>query len=225
TKKERIPLDLPTLRRLFACPIYADGARTAGGAGEAQYWLPLLALFTGARLEELCQLRPEDVLEEVYFAEDETERTAWILRITDAGEGQGVKNKGLVRRVPIHASLKELGFIDYAKKAKGRARIFNELIPDTYGRESGNWSSWFNNYLRDKVGVSDERMVFHGFRHTFKDAARDCGIAEDASDAITGHSSASVGRKYGSGTYPLRPLVEAMNRYRIPGLVLPNPPA
>lgn len=117
----------------------------------------------------------------------------------------------------------ELGFIEHAKQAVGRARIFNELIPDPYGRESGNWSSWFNHYLRTKVGVSDPRMVFHGFRHTFKDAARNCEIEEAVSDALTGHSGGKVGRKYGASNYPLRPLVEAINRYRIPGLVLPAP--
>ena len=35
-----------------------------GGAGEAAYWLPLLALFTGARLEELAQLRVSDLASE-----------------------------------------------------------------------------------------------------------------------------------------------------------------
>lgn len=223
TAKERIPLDLATMKRLFSCPIYTKGQRTKGGAGEAQYWLPLLALFTGARIEELCQLSPDDVLEEPYFALNETESVAWVIRITDAGEDQGVKNAGSVRRVPVHPALIELGFIEHAKQAAGRARIFNELIPDPYGRDSGNWSSWFNNYLRTKVGVSDPRMVFHGFRHTFKDAARNCEIEEAVSDALTGHSSGKVGRKYGSSNYPLRPLVEAIQRYRIPGLVLPAP--
>lgn len=71
TAKERIPLDLPTLK-LFSCLIYMKGQRTKGGAGEAQYWLPLLALFTGAQVEELCQRSPDDVLEEPYFRQRES---------------------------------------------------------------------------------------------------------------------------------------------------------
>src|SRR5205823_4047490 len=106
-------------------------------------------------------------------------------------------------------------------QAAGRARLFDKLRPDSYGTETGNWSKWFNKYLRKNLSVVDERMVFHSFRHKFKDAARAVGIAEDVSDALTGHSSGNVARRYGGPSYPLRPLVEAMRRYRIPGFVVP----
>lgn len=221
-KEARLPFDLPALTSIFDGPVHAQGARPQGGAGEAAYWLPLLGLFTGARLEELAQLRPENVYPESYRDSDGTERTAWVIAITDRGEGQGLKNAASRRRVPVHAELQRLGFIKYAQQAKGRERIFHELRPDTMGAESGNWSKWFGKYLR-KVKVTDKLMVFHSFRHKFKDAAREAGIAEDVSDALTGHSNGSVARNYGGVNYPLRPLVEAMSQYRIPGLVLPAP--
>lgn len=50
-------------------------------------------------------------------------------------------------------------------------------------------------------------------------------IPEDISDAITGHASGKVSRNYGGTDYPLRPLVEAMNRFKIPGFVPPKRPA
>lgn len=50
---------------------------------------------------------------------------------------------------------------------------------------------------------------------------RESGVSEEVSDAITGHASASVGRRYGATLYPLSPLVDAMQRYRIYGLPLP----
>jgi integrase len=68
-------------------------------------------------------------------------------------------------------------------------------------------------------------MVFHSFRHTFKHEARAMEIPEDISDAITGHASGKVSRNYGGTDYPLRPLVEAMNRFKIPGFVPPKRPA
>jgi hypothetical protein len=65
-KNKRKEFDLASLSAIFSSPVFAEGQRPAGGKGEAAYWLPLLALFTGARLEELGQLRPGDVAEERY---------------------------------------------------------------------------------------------------------------------------------------------------------------
>lgn len=45
------------LNALFAGPVHAKGERPKGGYGEAVYWMPLLALFMGARREEIGQLR------------------------------------------------------------------------------------------------------------------------------------------------------------------------
>jgi len=223
-KAARLPFDLQALRALFASPVYVDGLRPGAGAGEASYWLPILALFTGARLEELCQLRPDDVFEESYFDENGTECKTWVLRITDEGEGQALKTESSRRRFPLHSELVRLGFVQFASEARGRRRIFDELKPDTMGDESGNWSKWFGKYLRKTVGITDKRIVFHSFRHKFKDVARECEIPEDVSDAVTGHSNGNVARRYGGLTYPLRPLVESMHRYRILGLAIPTPP-
>lgn len=44
-------------------PVYAKGERTKRNAGEALYWLPMLSLYSGARLGELAQMRHEDVRE------------------------------------------------------------------------------------------------------------------------------------------------------------------
>ncbi|MDC6292687.1 DUF6538 domain-containing protein [Ralstonia pseudosolanacearum] len=221
----RLPFDLPALQAIFSSPVYAEALRPDGGAGEAAYWLPLLALFTGARVEELCQLRPEDIYEEVYRDIEGSEQRCWVLRITNEGEGQGVKNAGSVRRFPIHAELLARGFVGYAHAHKSQPRIFPALKPDTAGAESGNWSKWFGKYLRGACKVTDKRMVFHSFRYLFKDLARDAGVPEDVQDAITGHAGGNrVARGYGGLTYPLAPLVAGMKRIKVVGLSLPQPP-
>ena len=48
------PFELADLRVIFSTPVFTQGERPKGGKGEAAYWLPLLALFTGARLGELA---------------------------------------------------------------------------------------------------------------------------------------------------------------------------
>ncbi|CAJ7160622.1 putative phage integrase [Burkholderia pseudomallei] len=222
-KAARLPFDLPALTAIFASTVYVEGARPAGGAGDAAYWLPLLGLLTGARIEELAQLRPEDIYEEVYRAADDSERRCWVMRITDEGEGQGLKNASSVRRVPLHAELLSRGFLDYVRSQRGKPRIFPALKPDNKGAESGNWSKWFSKHLRRQCGVTNPKMVFHSFRHLFKDLCRTSAVPEDVADALQGHSTASASRRYGGLSYPLAPLVEAMGRIRVPGLTLPSP--
>ena len=222
-KAVRLPFDLPALRLIFSSPIYTEGSRPEGGAGEAAYWLPLLALYTGARLEELAQLHPADIQSATYPDASGNMHSCHIIRISDERDGQELKTATSRRRVPIHADLIALGFLDYANNVQG-TRLFPDLKPDVTGTESGNWSKWFGKHLRNVCKVTDKRMVFHSFRHLLKHTMREAGISEEVSDAITGHSSASVGRRYGSTLYPLAPLVDAMQRYRIHGLTLPPRP-
>ena len=224
--KVRYPFDLTALQAIFGSPVYAEHYRPVEGRGEAAYWLPLLGLFSGARVTELAQLRPDDVYEELYRTAGGHEARAWVIRVTNEGEGQAVKTQSSLRRFPVHPALIELGFIEYAKaqKEKGAARLFDEIKPDSYGSAGGLWSKWFGEYLRRQCGVMNPKMVFHSFRHSFKDYARAAGMPEDVADAITGHRTGSVARGYGGLDYPLAPLVEAMQRYSVPGLVLPAKP-
>lgn len=48
----RLPYGKRELEAIFSGPVHAEGKRPKGGAGEAAYWLPVLALYTGARLRE-----------------------------------------------------------------------------------------------------------------------------------------------------------------------------
>jgi hypothetical protein len=41
--------DTDELKTLFSSPVYVDGERARGGAGEATYWLAVLALHHGFR--------------------------------------------------------------------------------------------------------------------------------------------------------------------------------
>jgi integrase len=55
------PFSTEELRRLFESPVYAHNHRPQGGRGEAAFWFPLIALFSGARRTEIAQLRVDDV--------------------------------------------------------------------------------------------------------------------------------------------------------------------
>lgn len=218
--KKRYPFDIHALVKIFTSSIYLQAERPKAGAGEAAYWLPLLALFTGARVEELAQLHPNDVRSESYDDDTGNRVAAWVINITGAGDGQEVKNAGSVRIIPVHADLIRLGFIEFVEERQYKPRIFYELRADITGRESGTWSKWFGRWLRKQCSVTDKRMVFHSFRYTFKDLCRDAEIEEAVHDAFTGHAGGnSVARDYSSGLYPIRPLVRGMNKFRLPAEV------
>jgi integrase len=222
---DRKPFDLPALRALFDSPVYSRDHRPTAGRGEAAYWLPILGLYTGARLEELGQLRPEDVRLETYPDEDDNDQSAWIIRITeDVAAGLKLKNAGSRRLIPVHPALEELGFIKLVldAQASGQKRIFSELRPNKYGRLTAKWGEWFSAYKRTDAGIADRGMVFHSFRHTFKDHARS-RMPDGVQRRIMGHSGVGMDKEYGDGHFTWA-LVDGMRQYKVAGLTLPRPP-
>lgn len=222
-KNKRMEFSLEALKAIFDSPVYSTGARPTQGRGEAAYWLPLLALFTGARLEELGQLRITDITELTYADLDGQNRTAdFILILEDDEAGQSLKNANSERRVPVHPELIRLGFLEYCAdmKRQGHTRLFPELKPNKFGTLTAKWGEWFGSYKRGQCGVTDSRMTFHSFRHTFKQYARQVGMVEGIQRQIMGHSGDDVADDYGSDYY-LHPVVEGMAMFKVPGLKLP----
>lgn len=225
-REKRREFDEQALGAIFGSAIYAADERPEGGAGEAAYWLPLLALYTGARINELCQLHPGDVQQEGYTDPKGKPQKAWVIRIEhDVAKGKRVKTEGSERRIPVHPDLVKVGFVKYAQAQAGKPLLFDRLsMGPKETRLAGNWGRWFARYMRNTCGVTDERMTFHSFRHTFKHHMRQCQVPKDVNDALTGHETGDAADAYGGLSFPLFPLVEGMKRYRVPGFTLPKPP-
>ncbi len=208
--QRRRAFDIEELERIFDSPVYSKRRRYRAGGGEAVAWVPMLAFVTGARVEEICQLRVVDILRDVQLGP--------LMRITDTAKDQRVKTIGSRRQVPLHPDLIQAGFLEYveAVEEQGHEWLFPDLDRDHDGRRSGNFSKWFSRYLRSTTGcgILDSRVVFHSFRHTFKSFCREAGIAEEVHDALTGHCSASVGRRYGH--VPVKTLVAAIASLELP---------
>ncbi|QBX37250.1 hypothetical protein E4M02_02445 [Brevundimonas sp. S30B] len=216
-KNRRKPFDEAALVRLLSGPVHSSGERPSGGKGEAAFWLPLLALFTGARMEELGQLRPRDVVRQ-HVRSGQTSLPVWVIHIrADDADGLKLKNEGSERIVPVHNALIRLGFTSFCESAvnEGRAWLFPDLKPNVHGVRTAKWGEWFSRYLRGVCGVSDSRIVFHSLRHTFKDCARNSGIEEGMQRQIMGHAGRDVADTYGSG-YSLEKISNAITRYEIP---------
>lgn len=218
-RKARRSFTVDDLNTIFASPVFSKNERPRAGGGEGAYWMPLLALFTGARQSEIAQLAPTDL---------KVSDGVTFLHFTDEGDGQKLKTgmKGR-KRVPVHADLIHLGFIDYVKKMQdGNAeRLFPQIKADRTGNIAGNWSKWWGRYLNQTVGIDDASKDFHSFRHTFKQFCREAGIPEDQHDALTGHHNMNVARLYGSSDgYPVKRLADAVGKLRYEGLTLPERP-
>ncbi|WP_439396476.1 DUF6538 domain-containing protein [Bradyrhizobium sp. PMVTL-01] len=194
-QSEREPFDARDLQTIFNAPLFSEHKLPTGGKGEAALWLPLLALFAGARQAEYAGLRVSDIRED----EETGVPLMWFTRDTKAG--RRLKTKTSERVVPVHPQLTALGFLEYvtARRRDGeRAWLFPTVAPDQKGALSA-WSKWWGRYLRNHVGINDRNKVYHSFRHGFQDALRRTTPDEELRDALTGRSSGkSVGRTYGA---------------------------
>lgn len=171
-----------------------------------------MALYTGARLEELGQLTIEDVRQEAGRI---------YLDINDHGEQKFLKNPGSKRRIPVHSQVLDLGFMDYvaAVRQQGHEDLF-PYVRSATGKRTAAFSKWINRYLRVESGITDPCKVFHSFRHTFKDACREAGLARDVHNALTGHTTGGVDEGYGLG-FSIRVLGDAMESIKYEGLKIP----
>ena len=209
----RLPYDPGDLRVIFNSAVFRSGERPRAGGGEAAKWLPLIALLSGAREEEIGQALVTDVKEEHGIAYLD-------INTLDRRAGKRVKNRSSRRKLPLHPELLRCGLLEYVQKQQraGNERLFPDLRPSVSGQVTGNWSKWWGRYT-DGLGITDPRKVFHSFRHAFKSACRAARIEEELHDALTGHTTASVGRRYGGGV-PLEVLAEAVAKVSYKGLDL-----
>lgn len=121
-----------------------------------EFWAPLIALFTGARLGEIVTLRADDI----YF---DTEHDLHLLRITDGDETENgapeksTKNQNSVRVVPLPAALLSLGLPEYVAHVKrlGATALFphRALNPTRAADPSKHVSRAFAEHL-DAIGIT-----------------------------------------------------------------------
>ncbi|MCF7533777.1 site-specific integrase [Pseudomonas petrae] len=166
-----------------------------------RYWLPLLGRFTGARLEELCQLHVADFI---------TLQGIQCIRIDDGHESQNLKNSSSRRILPMHPALTELGLLDHVEvmRKSGSDRLFPDLEP-VRGKLGHAPSKWFGRY-KTKQGITDPKKTFHSFRHTMIDDLRDAGVQDSLIKRIAGHEDSAVTFGIYGSRLPLNAMIEAI---------------
>lgn len=213
TENKREPWSDEQVSALFALPLFQryELPLNRWRAGkDAAYWIPLIGIYTGARIGELCQLRTQDIV---------TRDGALFIRISAEGEGATVKTEAGIREVPMHSELERLGLVEHAEAvaAAGNDRLWPDLRM-RQGKPGGYFSAWFSE-ARSMVpgGVPD----FHSLRHTVRTKMTEASVSEAVQDRITGHEvTGSEGtRVYAHPVIALRKAVETIS---YPGLQLPR---
>ena len=82
-------------------------------------WLVLLALYTGARIEELAQLDRQDVRQEA---------GVWFIHIrAEMTTGRRVKNRASIRKVPLHSLPAGAGLPRLRPAGEGTGKLFSSF--------------------------------------------------------------------------------------------------
>lgn len=214
-REEEAPYSIEELKLIFNSPVFKDGYRPTQGKGEAAFWLPLIGLYTGCRLNEGAQIFTEDV--------GELDGIPYFLIKPDSATGRSVKD-GKKRRVPIHPDLVRMGLLEYVAKMRqeGHVQLFPELtITRSQGKLGDKWGSWWSSYIREDLGITRIPQPFHAFRHTFVEHGRISKMDSELRRIIEGHTPNTVEFKsYGSSQYPLEPLYEEILKLKFRGLEL-----
>ncbi|MDR6827700.1 integrase [Bosea sp. BE271] len=203
-KFKRHPLKPDQINRLFA--VTARKSRVT-----AFYWVPPLMLFTGARINELAQLRTSDLCEHngrVHLnvlclkpEADEPEDEAPVPTALASGDERSAKSAAARRLIPIHNELIRMGFLGFVesrrRRVKAHCQLFSELEANRYGHWSAAISKALNRQIR-KLGITNPVFSAYSLRHNFYDGCVKNKIAPFTRKKFMGHQLPGMDGVYGN---------------------------
>lgn len=175
---------------------------------DSHKWGMLLGMFTGARLNEICQLDIADI---------QQEGRTWFLNITDEGDGyKSIKSKAGRRKVALHSNLIRLGFLDFVEARKTGTRLFPDYSYSANGGYGRNLGRWCNESFLPKLSIKQQGLVFHSLRHTVVTRLSQAGVPEPVVQCIVGHARSGVTQDvYMREGYTLTQMKDAIERFTI----------
>lgn len=161
-----------TLNKIFEPIAYAKYTLKYGkDYSPARYWIPLIALHTGMRKEEMALLKNTDI----------KGGDAGIPYFHITTLDRELKNEHSQRTIPIHDTLLRLGFMDYVRSHKGA--LF---------KETGQAVSVA--FIRHLTAIGVKQLtvkraeVLHSFRDTFNNVLVRAGVDPDLRLTMMGHA-------------------------------------
>jgi integrase len=198
-KNHKAKFTVEELNALFASPVF-----TGRQIKPKKYkpttavpWAAAIALYSGATLEEIAQLRPCDIRKE--------KGDGLVIDITpDAAVSGRLKREARRRIAPLHPQLEALGLLKYlAALPRNAQRVFPDLTIGGKGKDhlGAALGKAFRRW-RESVGIVStpgRKLDFHSFRHTFGKAIEDAGITAADCSRLLGHKVAGISSSVYSG--------------------------
>jgi integrase len=191
----------------------------------AEYWVPIVALYTGCRATELGGLRVAEVILD-------DDHPHLVIR---ANQYRRIKNNE-ARNVPILDALLKIGFATYVERVRDSGA--DRLFPD-WDKGSGDNSGWGNSKLirsfnrtviptaLKKTLTPDARteVTFHNFRSAFKTmlVSSDKNLHPNIINEVVGHAKGEMDARY-VGKVPIEVTYEAVRGCDYKGLTIPSLP-
>ena len=174
-EEKKVPFGKDDLNKLFQSDFIRRPKRPE------DRWLPLLALFTGATVEELAGLATADV-----------RKDDGVNYLAITTENRRLKNPSRKRNIPVHPRLVELGFLRYVaeRRSASDVKLFPDLRPNAAGKVSQSFSSRVNEFIHSRI--DNKRMTFHSLRHNFKVEAIRTLIPDAIVKLLMGHAHGTI---------------------------------
>lgn len=194
--KSYLPFDQQELEALFHSNAYKNNSFKK----PSHFWLPMLGLYTGARLEELAGL---------HLSAFSIVDGFHSVTISDVETTSGGKNDYSLRTIPVHDELVKAGLIAYVDQLRkdGYERLFPDIGKATRDGFAKRATVDFMDYRRSvgvgQAGGERSRKVFHSFRSTLSGKLYQLGVDGDLSRRLVGHAAIDVHQSTYLATAPI----------------------
>ena len=163
----------------------------------AYYWVPLIDLFSGCRINEICSLYVDNIIK---IKGRETGRDIWCFNLLEEvnRSDKRLKTASSRRFVPIHDEILKLDFLDYMKilKRKKRERLFENLNAMKGHNYSNSvqkfWNERYTRYHGIETDSVGKRVTFHSLRHTVADTLKQANVDTKFINEHQGHSQGNI---------------------------------
>jgi integrase len=189
------------LQALFNSSWYKEDLEINLKSNPSRVWLPLILLYSGARLNEIAQLKTKQIIKR---------DGVFVFNVKEEDTDQNLKNESSTRKIPLHDKLLEIGFLEFleAQKQNKVENLFSDLY---YTKTRGYGQSFgkvFNKYKRnwleretlEKILNRQILLDLHSFRHTLASALRRGRVSEEHIGVMLGHELNQT-QNYGKQAY------------------------
>ena len=219
-REKRLPYDTDDLRRLFCeHKWFCDDLQKNLSTNYHKVLIPIVALFTGMRLQEVCQLDVKDIIEEdgIMCFNISNDYSGDEMEFEPSENKKSLKNIHSKRKVPIHPLLIKLEIIKFLKLKATSGRLWKTLNPSQgvkdQGRYKNTWGRQFNDISRDFI---DSKYVgkktFYSFRHTFSNALKQVGCPTAILEEVTGHSTKGIATSLYAERYEMKIIMPEVSK-------------